>query len=87
MKDAQIKKLIADEKKRQKKVINLIASENSVSKDVMEALGTELVNKYSEGYAEARYYEGNEIIDKIELSAIARANKIFGVPHANVQAY
>ncbi len=90
MKDAQIKKFIADEKKRQKKVINLIASENSVSKDVMEALGTELVNKYSEGYPGARYYGGNEIIDKVERLAQERALKAFGLKadtwHVNVQA-
>jgi glycine hydroxymethyltransferase len=90
MKDTQIKKLIADEKKRQKKVVNLIASENSVSKDVMEALGTELVNKYSEGYPGARYYGGNEIIDKVERLAQERALKAFGLKagewHVNVQA-
>ncbi len=90
MKDTQIKKLIADEKKRQKKVINLIASENSVSKDVMEALGTELVNKYSEGYPGARYYGGNEVIDKVERLTQERALKAFGLKvdawHVNVQA-
>ena len=60
MKDIQIKKLIDAEKKRQLKVINLIASENYVSKDVLEALGSELTNKYAEGYPGKRYYGGNE---------------------------
>src|SRR5271168_4519469 len=75
MKDAQIKKLIAAEKARQDKVINLIASENYVSKDVLEALGSELTNKYSEGYAGRRYYGGNEVIDKIERLCVERALK------------
>jgi glycine hydroxymethyltransferase len=79
MKDPQIKKLIEAEKKRQKKVINLIASENYVSKDVLEALGSELVNKYAEGYPGKRYYGGNEIIDKVEELCRARALKTFGL--------
>src|SRR6185369_15055047 len=66
MKDLKVKKLIAEEKKRQKGVINLIASENFVSKDVLEALGSELTNKYAEGYSRLRYYGGNENVDKIE---------------------
>jgi len=77
MKDAQIKKLIASEKKRQKKVINLIASENYVSKDVLEALGSELTNKYAEGYSHKRYYGGQEFIDQIEDLAKERALKLF----------
>lgn len=77
MKDTQIKKLIDAEKKRQKKVINLIASENYVSKDVLAALGTELTNKYAEGYPHARYYGGNEIIDQVELLAQKRALELF----------
>jgi glycine hydroxymethyltransferase len=77
MKDTQIKKLIDAEKKRQKKVINLIASENYVSKDVLTALGTELTNKYAEGYPNARYYGGNEIIDQVELLAQKRALELF----------
>ncbi len=89
MKDTQIKKLIDAEKKRQKKAINLIASENYVSKDVLEALGSELVNKYAEGYPGKRYYGGNEIVDKVENLAIERALKLFGLSsekwHANVQ--
>ncbi len=77
MKDIQIKKLIDTEKKRQKQVINLIASENYASKDVLEALGSELNNKYSEGYPGKRYYGGNEIIDKVENLCIERALKLF----------
>ena len=77
MKDAQIKKLIEAERKRQKRVINLIASENYVSKDVLEALGGELTNKYAEGYPGARYYGGNEIADKIENLCKERALKLF----------
>lgn len=89
MKDIQVKKLIEAEKKRQKKVINLIASENYVSKDVLEALGSELTNKYAEGYAGKRYYGGNEVVDKIERLAIERALKLFDLSdtewHVNVQ--
>ncbi len=77
MKDTQIKKLIAAEKKRQKKVINLIASENYVSAGVLEALGSELTNKYAEGYSQARYYGGNQIVDKIEKLCQDRALKAF----------
>ncbi|TSC84607.1 MAG: glycine hydroxymethyltransferase [Parcubacteria group bacterium Gr01-1014_17] len=77
MKDIQIKKLIDAEKKRQKSVINLIASENYVSKDVLEALGSELTNKYAEGYPGARYYGGNKVMDKIENLAKERALKLF----------
>lgn len=90
MKDTQIKKLMEAEKKRQKKVINLIASENYVSKDVLEALGSELTNKYAEGYPSKRYYGGNEVIDKVESLAIERALKLFNLSesewHVNVQA-
>jgi glycine hydroxymethyltransferase len=89
MKDTQIKKLIEAEKKRQKGVINLIASENYVSKDVLEALGSELTNKYAEGYSAHRYYGGNENVDKIENLAQERALKLFGLSdkkwHVNVQ--
>jgi glycine hydroxymethyltransferase len=89
MKDIQVKKLIETEKKRQKRVINLIASENYVSKDVLEALGSELTNKYAEGYPGKRYYGGNLIIDKIENLCIERALKLFKLDsdkwHVNVQ--
>jgi glycine hydroxymethyltransferase len=88
--DKEISKLIKEEKKRQKSVINLIASENYVSKDVLEALGSEFTNKYAEGYAGARYYGGNEISDKIENLCKKRALKLFKLSpfkwHVNVQA-
>ena len=90
MKDKEIAKLIEEEKKRQKNVINLIASENYVSQDVLDALGSELTNKYAEGYPGHRYYGGNEISDKIENICIARALKLFKLSpskwHVNVQA-
>jgi glycine hydroxymethyltransferase len=90
MKDTQVSKLIADEKKRQKSVINLIASENYVSKDVLSALGSELVNKYAEGYPGARYYGGNQVVDKVERLCQERALKAFGLKDSewavNVQA-
>lgn len=79
MKDKTIESLIKTEKTRQKKVINLIASENYVSKDVLTALGSELTNKYAEGYPGARYYGGNEITDKVENLAKERALKTFGL--------
>ena len=89
MKDIQIEKLIKAEQTRQKKVINLIASENIVSADVLKALGSELTNKYAEGYAHARYYGGNEVIDQIEDICIERALKTFKISknkwHVNVQ--
>lgn len=90
MKDKQIKKLIDTEKKRQKSVVNLIASENYVSKDVLTALGTEFVNKYAEGYPGKRYYGGNEIVDKLESLCIERALDLFDLDKnkwgVNVQA-
>jgi glycine hydroxymethyltransferase len=89
MQDKEIEKLIQSEKKRQKSVINLIASENYVSKDVLAALGSELTNKYAEGYPGARYYGGNTIIDEIERMAQNRALSLFGLSakkwHVNVQ--
>ncbi len=89
MKDPQIKKLIVTEKKRQKSVVNLIASENYVSADVLEALGSELTNKYAEGYPGRRYYGGNLITDKIERLCVERALKLFKLGasewHVNVQ--
>lgn len=77
MKDTQIKKLLAAEKKRQSETINLIASENYVSADVLEALGSETTNKYSEGYPGKRYYAGNVVVDQIETLAQERALKLF----------
>lgn len=90
MKDKQIEKLISQERKRQKSVINLIASENYVSQDVLKALGSELTNKYAEGYPGKRYYGGNELSDKIEDLCKSRALKAFGLSSrswtVNVQA-
>jgi len=83
MQDKQIEKLIKTEAKRQKSVINLIASENYVSKDVLAALGSELTNKYAEGYPGRRYYGGNTIIDKVELLCIERALKLFKLKKEN----
>lgn len=77
MKDTQIKKLIEAETKRQKSVVNLIASENYTSDDVLEALGSVLTNKYSEGYPTKRYYGGNEVIDTIESLCQQRALDLF----------
>lgn len=88
MKDKKIAGLIADELKRQKEGIELIPSENYVSKDILEAVGSVLTNKYSEGYAGKRYYGGNEYIDEIEKLAIKRAQKLFATDyHVNVQPY
>lgn len=91
MKDKQIEKLIKAEQKRQKETLVLIPSENLVSKDVLEALGSELVNKYAEGYPGARYYGGNQYIDEIENLAKVRALKVFKLSpnkwSVNVQPY
>lgn len=83
--DPQIYRIIKREEKRQKEGIELIASENYVSKAVLEAMGTVLTNKYSEGYPGRRYYGGNEVIDQAESLAIERAKKLFGAEHVNVQ--
>lgn len=89
MKDVQIEKILTAEKNRQKKVINLIASENYVSGDVLKVLGSELTNKYAEGYPHARYYGGQENVDQLEDVCIERALKLFSLTpnnwHANVQ--
>ncbi|MFA5773079.1 MAG: serine hydroxymethyltransferase [Candidatus Paceibacterota bacterium] len=89
MHDKQVEKLIKAEEKRQKSVINLIASENYVSNDVLRALGSKLTNKYAEGYPGRRYYGGNKIIDKVENLCIERALKLFKLKkedwHVNVQ--
>lgn len=89
MKDKQVEKLIKEEEKRQKSVVNLIASENIVSGDVLKALGSKLTNKYAEGYPGRRYYGGNQVVDKVENLAIARALKLFKLKptdwHVNVQ--
>ena len=83
--DSQVYELIYKETKRQNEEMELIASENYVSKTVLETLGTSLTNKYSEGYSGKRYYGGNQIIDKIENLAIERAKKLFSAEHVNVQ--
>lgn len=85
--DNQIYNLIKLEEKRQKTQLAMIPSENYASKAVREAVGAVLMNKYSEGYSNKRYYQGNEFIDEIELIAIERAKKLFNVPYVNVQAY
>lgn len=88
MKDKKISGLIAEELVRQRQGIELIPSENYVSKDILEALGSVLTNKYSEGYPKKRYYGGNQFIDEIELIAIKRAQKLFDTDyHVNVQPY
>src|SRR5476649_1127467 len=86
-KDKVIFDLIAEEKKRQTIGIELIASENYVSEQVMEAMGSVLTNKYAEGLPGKRYYGGCEIVDKIEQLAIDRAKTLFGAEHANVQPH
>ncbi|GAB3370198.1 serine hydroxymethyltransferase [Amycolatopsis echigonensis] len=85
--DPQIAGLVEDEAKRQHDKIRLIASENYVSQAVLEATGSVLTNKYSEGYAGKRYYEGQQFIDQVEQVAIERAKAVFGTDHANVQPY
>ena len=85
--DPTIYKLIQQEEKRQKEVLEMIPSENYTSKAVMEALGTVLTNKYSEGYPKKRYYQGNSVIDNVEILAEDRAKKLFKVPYVNVQPY
>ncbi|MCH2364124.1 MAG: serine hydroxymethyltransferase [Planctomycetes bacterium] len=85
--DPEIKELICREEARQLSSIRLIASENYASEAVMQATGTVLTNKYSEGYAGKRYYEGQDYIDQVETLAIERAKALFGAEHANVQPY
>lgn len=87
MKDLAIKKIIENEKLRQKDGLELIASENYVSKDVLCAVGSILTNKYAEGYPSARYYGGCEFVDEIEVLAIERAKKLFNCKFANVQPH
>jgi glycine hydroxymethyltransferase len=85
--DPEIADLVEAEAQRQHDKIRLIASENYVSAAVLEATGTVLTNKYSEGYAGKRYYEGQQVVDQVETLAIERAKALFGVDHANVQPY
>jgi glycine hydroxymethyltransferase len=85
--DAEIYGQLVNEVERQRFVLNMIPSENYVSEAVLQASGSILTNKYSEGYAGKRYYQGNEFIDNIEIIAIERAKKLFSVEHVNVQPY
>jgi glycine hydroxymethyltransferase len=85
--DPEISNAMKSEVLRQKEGLELIPSENYVSKAVLQAMGSILTNKYSEGYPGKRYYAGNKNIDVIENLAISRAKKAFNVEHVNVQPY
>lgn len=85
--DSEVYDIVKKELDRQRNSLELIASENFVSPNVLKAVGTWLTNKYSEGYPGKRYYGGNEHIDEIENLAINRAKKLFGAEHANVQPH
>jgi glycine hydroxymethyltransferase len=85
--DPQIATLIGEEAERQSRTICLIPSENYASAAVVGAMGSVFTNKYSEGYAGRRYYEGQQVVDRLELLAIERAKRLFEVEHANVQPY
>ncbi len=85
--DEEIARLIAAEEKRQREGLELIPSENYVSRQVLDAMGSVLTNKYSEGYPGKRYYGGQENTDAIEQIAIDRAKKLFNADHANVQPH
>ena len=85
--DPEVHELIEREDRRQFAKLRMIPSENYVSNAVREATGSLLTNKYSEGYARKRYYEGQEIVDAVEELAIARAKALFGADHVNVQPY
>jgi glycine hydroxymethyltransferase len=85
--DPRVAELIVQEARRQATKLQLIPSENYASRAVMEACGSVLTNKYSEGYPGRRYYEGQQVVDQVELLAIQRAKDLFGVEHANVQPY
>ena len=84
--DPEILQVIKKETNRQNRNLELIASENFVSLAVLEALGSQLTNKYAEGYPGRRYYGGCEFVDIAENLAIERAKKLFGADHVNVQA-
>ena len=85
--DPVVARLIEDERERQSETICLIPSENYVSRAVLDAMGSVFTNKYSEGYAGRRYYEGQQVVDRLEPLAVERARRLFGVEHANVQPY
>lgn len=86
-KDPEIYKTIVEEDERQQHNIELIASENIVSKAVREAQGSRMTNKYAEGYPAKRWYNGCEVVDEAEQLAIDRAKELFGAEHANVQPH
>jgi glycine hydroxymethyltransferase len=85
--DPEVATLVVDEVERQSSTICLIPSENYVSSAVLEAMGSVFTNKYSEGYAGRRYYEGQQVVDRLEPLAVERAKQLFRVEHANVQPY
>ncbi len=85
--DPEIARLIRDEEIRETVKLRLIPSENYVSRAVLEATGSVLTNKYSEGYAGKRYYEGQQVIDQVEELACSRLRELFGAEHVNVQPY
>ena len=85
--DPEIFKLIEAEHQRQLEGMELIASENFVSPEVMEAMGSYLTNKYAEGYPGHRYYGGCQVVDQVETLAIERVKKLFGAEYANVQPH
>ncbi|MBI2108043.1 serine hydroxymethyltransferase [Candidatus Woesearchaeota archaeon] len=85
--DPETSEAILNEEKRIRDGVELIPSENFVSKAVLQALGTVFTNKYSEGYPQKRYYGGNQVVDVVETLAIERAKKLFGAEHVNVQPY
>jgi glycine hydroxymethyltransferase len=85
--DPNLAELIEAESQRQHDKLRMIPSENYVSEAVLEACGSVLNNKYSEGYAGKRYYEGQQYVDPVELLAVSRAETLFGVDHVNVQPY
>ena len=87
MKDQEVRAAIAREYERQQTHIELIASENFVSRDILEACGSILTNKYAEGYPSKRYYGGCQFVDEVETLAIERAKKLFHAEHANVQPH
>lgn len=87
MKDTEIFQLIEAEHQRQLRGIELIASENFVSDQVMQAMGSWLTNKYAEGYPGKRYYGGCGVVDQVESLAIERVCKLFGAAYANVQPH
>src|SRR3954449_2053485 len=85
--DSDVSRILDAELKRQQDQIELIASENIVSRAVLEAQGSVLTNKYAEGYPGKRYYGGCEVVDEVELLAIERAKQLFGCEYANVQSH